>query len=372
MSVVVTRADLYRVELPLVHHFRTSSHDKTHLAHLLVRLEASDGAVGWGECASPSDPFYVGETVETCWHVLRTYLLPGLLGRAWEHPHDAAALLARVRGNEFAHAGVETAAWDLWARRHDLPLAKALGGTRTSITSGVSLGIEPSLDALVERVGEFVAQGYARIKLKIAPGWDLEPVAAVRERFGDVPLQVDANGAYPVTAATRLVDLDRFDLLMVEQPFAPGELTAHAWLQGQLTTPVCLDESITSPGIAAVALDLGAARIVNVKVSRLGGLGAAVAVHDLCHERGIPVWCGGMHEFGVGRAANVALASLPGFSLPGDISGSDKYYARDVVDPAIVAVDGEVAVPWDRPGTGHDVDEAVLAEHVVAHEEFRA
>lgn len=368
MSVVVARADLYRVELPLRHHFRTSSHDKSRLEHLLVRLETSEGAVGWGECASPSDPFYVGETVESCWHILRTYLLPRLLGQAWEHPHDAAALLAKVRGNEFARAGAETACWDLWARLHDLPLAKALGGTRSTITSGVSLGIEPSIPELLERVGEYVDQGYARIKLKISPGWDVEPVAAVRVRFGDLPLQVDANGAYPVEASERLVALDEFALLMIEQPFAPGELTTHAWLQDQLATPICLDESITSPGLVAAALDLGAARIVNVKVSRLGGLGAAVAVHDLCHERGVPVWCGGMHEFGVGRAANVALASLPGFSLPGDVSGSDKYFAEDVVTPPIRAVDGEVPVPWNRAGIGHAVDEQVLARYAVAHE----
>lgn len=366
--IVVERADLFRLQLPLQHSFRTSSHAKDVLEHSLVRITSREGAVGWGECASPSDPYYGPENVDTCWTMLRRYFLPALLGVAWEQPADAHLLAADIRGNHFARAAVDIACWDMWTRNTGTSLAAALGATAPEIEAGVSLGIEPTVEDLVEQVDRHLAEGYVRIKLKIAPGWDVEPVRAVRAQFGDVPLQVDANGAYPRADADRLRQLDEFDLLMIEQPFAPADLGAHADLQATLRTPICLDESIDDVATVDTVLRLDAARVINVKVSRLGGLGPARAVHDACRAAGVPVWCGGMHEYGVGRAANVALAALPGFTLPSDVSGSDKYYREDVVDPPIRAVDGRVPVPYGRPGLGHDVVDEVVRNYLVGRD----
>ena len=364
MPITITDVTMAVVRLDLVHVFETSSHRKNHLDHIVLRVTASDGdrtLVGWGECASPSDPFYCGETTETCWQILGEYLVPMLLGRCWNTPEEAGALTAKVSGNHFAKAGLDMACWDLYAQSRGLPLADLLG-TQTSerVVAGVSLGIEPSLDALLEQVDRHVCDGYRRVKLKIRPGWDVEPVRAVRAAFPALALQVDANAAYTLSDLDALVALDRYDLLMVEQPFATDDLLAHAELVRRSATPVCLDESITSVAVLRAALTLQACAIVNVKVSRLGGIGPAKVVHDACRARGIPVWCGGMHEFGIGRAANLALASLPGFTLPSDVSGSDKYYRRDIVEPAIRAQDGTVAVPRSRPGIGVTVDEAAL------------
>ena len=351
------RADLYLVRLPLIHEFETSSHRKSHLDHILVRLTDSDGAAGWGESACPSDPYYCGENISTCWLMLHDYFVPALLGVDWDTPQQAQAALARINGNFFARAALDIACWDLASRRQGRSVATALGGTAAYARAGVSLGIEPTADALLEQVARYVNQGYRRVKLKIRPGWDAEPARLVREAFPDIVLQVDANGAYDQAQAGDPVfrRLDALGLAMIEQPFAETELVAHADLQRRLQTPLCLDESVTSLGAARAAVALGACRIINVKVSRMGGLSPALVLHDFCQDQGIPLWCGGMHEFGVGRAANVALASLPGFSLPGDVSGSDKYFAEDVVEPPVLAAGGQVPVPYQRPGLGHEV-----------------
>ncbi|GAA1623161.1 o-succinylbenzoate synthase [Actinoplanes couchii] len=361
----IDRVELRRVRLPLVHRFRTSSHAKRELEHILVTLIDSDGAAGWGEIASPSGPFYCAETVESCWAVARDHLAPMLLRTPWEHPSE----LPVVRGNWFARAGFDMAAWDLWSRSRGVPLATALGGERAKVEAGVSLGIEPTIDDLVEQVGLRVAEGYRRVKLKIAPGWDVEPVEAVKARYPELGLQVDANGAYPSEEMSIFEQLDERRLLMIEQPYTPRDLLAHAALQKRITTPICLDESIEEIGDLATALHLEAARIVNIKVSRMGGLTRAVRAHDLAVRHGIPVWCGGMHEFGVGRAANVALSALPGFTLPSDVSGSDKYWARDVTTEPVVCRDGWVGVP-QRPGLGFDIDPDFVAAHTTRAENF--
>ncbi|MHB8578175.1 MAG: o-succinylbenzoate synthase, partial [Dehalococcoidia bacterium] len=324
MSYTVERVDLYLAQLPLVHPFTTSSHTKHFLEHILVRVRTADGAEGWGECASPSDPYYCAETVETCWHILRDFLAPALLGATWEQPELVSTLWQKVRGNNFAKAGIEMACWDLDARARGISVARALGGdaARPFIESGISIGIEPSPAALVAQIDRYVAQGYRRMKMKIGPGHDVQYVAAVRERYPDLPVMVDANSAYTLRDAAVLQELDRFNLMMIEQPLGDDDIVDHATLQRQLRTPICLDESIHSAEDARKALDLDAGRIINIKVSRLGGLAEAKRTHDLCRARGVPVWCGGMHEFGVGRAANVAINSLPGFTLPGDISSS--------------------------------------------------
>jgi O-succinylbenzoate synthase len=352
----IDRVDLMMVRLPLVRPFRTSSSVKDHLTHILVRVEAGgdgEAVVGWGECASPSDPYYCPETVETCWHILSEFLIPAVLGRDWETMDELVAMYRPVKGNNFAKSGLELACWDAQARGLRQPLSKLLGGTRGEILSGVSLGIEERIDHLFHHIEQYRAEGYRRIKLKIAPGRDLEVVRQVRERFPDIALQVDANSAYTLEDLSTLRALDAFGLLLIEQPLAYDDIVDHARLQRELITPVCLDESIHSADDARKALDLGSCRVINIKVSRVGGLLEARKIHDLCLARGIPVWCGGMHEFGVGRAANVALASLPGFTLPGDIAGSDKSYREDLVEPPIRAAGGAIPVP-SAVGLGHE------------------
>lgn len=348
----IDRIELRLVRLPLVRTFRTSSSSKDHIDHILVRVSAAGGLEGWGEAASPSEPFYCPETTETCWHILKDFLGPRVVGREWESIDELIALFGPIKGNQFARAGLEMACWDALAVRDGVPLAKLLGGTRSEILSGVSLGIEPELGPLLDQVDRFVDEGYRRVKLKIAPGWDVAVVRAVRDRHPELPLQVDANSAYTLGDADRLRALDEFRLLLIEQPLGHDDIVDHARLQAQLATPICLDESIHSAEDARKALDLGSCRVINIKVSRVGGLREAQRVHDLCLARGIPVWCGGMHEFGVGRAANVAIASLPGFILPGDVSGSDKYYREDLVEPPVLADRGAVTVPTG-PGLGH-------------------
>ena len=351
----IERVDLLHVRMELLHPFETSSHRKDHLDHVLVKL-SSEGLVGWGESAVPTDPYYCPETTETALHVLRDYFVPAVLGQDLETPEQVLARCARVRGHNFARAGLEMAFWALLAERERRPLHALLGGTRAEILSGVSLGIEPSLGALFGRIERFLEEGYRRVKLKIKPGWDIEVVRAVRERYPDLPLMVDANSAYTLDDLDHLAQLDAFDLLMIEQPLGYDDIVDHAKLQARIKTPVCLDESIHSVDDARKALELGSARVINIKTSRLGGLLNAKRVHDLCLARGVPVWCGGMHEYGIGRAANVAIASLPGFTIPGDVSGSDKYYAEDLVDPPILAHRGAIPVP-QRPGLGYAVNE---------------
>jgi O-succinylbenzoate synthase len=346
----IEQIDLRIVRLPLVRPFQTSSSRKAHLDHILVRVEGC-GAIGWGECASPSDPYYCPETTETCWHLLKDFLAPAIVGREWSTVEQLVGLYRPVKGNRFAKAGLEMACWDALTRAQGVPLGVLLGGTRLEILSGVSLGIEARVEALFDQIDRYLEEGYHRIKLKIAPGWDVEVVRRVRRRYPAVALQVDANSAYTLDDLPTLRALDDFDLLLIEQPLAHDDIIDHARLQAVLKTPICLDESIHSAEDARKALDLGACRVINIKVSRLGGLLEARWVHDLCRARGVPVWCGGMHEFGIGRAANVALASLPGFTLPGDVSGSDKYYAEDLVEPPILAHHGAIRV-FDGPGLG--------------------
>jgi O-succinylbenzoate synthase len=360
----IVAARLHRVRMPLVHAFQTSSHRKAFLDHILVELEDASGAIGWGEIASSSDPYYAPETVETCWQIASRYLLPAILGRPWTHPAEPAGLWSKVRGNNFAKAGVDTAAWVLWSEVRELPLAAALGGTRTEVVAGVSLGIEPTIDDLLAQVQHQVDAGYPRVKLKIAPGWDVEPVRAVRTAYPELDLHVDANGIYTPDDLSLLRQLDDFGLTMIEQPFAPRDLLTHAELQRRITTPVCLDESIETVADLETALKLEAVQILNIKVSRMGGLTVARAAHDRAQDAGVAVWCGGMHEFGIGRLANVALSSLPGFTLPSDVSASEKYYARDIVDPAVTAVRGVVQVPT-ATGLGHAVDRELIAANTV-------
>ena len=367
----ISAITLYRTRLPLVHGFETSSHRKTHLDHILVRFTDQSGAVGWGEIASASNPFYSPETVDTAWLVARRYLVPAVLDREWQTPAELASLWGAIRGHEFAKAGFDMAGWTLYSAARGEALASSLGGTRSHVDAGVSLGIEPTIDALLAEVGQQVDAGYRRVKLKIKPGWDVAPVRAARGAFPKLDLHVDANGIYANTAETTAVmtALDAFRLTMIEQPYAPRDFVAHAVLARAIETPVCLDESVEGLGDLGTMIALGAGSILNIKVSRMGGLTVAKAAHDLAAENGIPVWCGGMHEFGIGRAANVALSSLPNFRYPSDVSGSDKYYARDIISPQVTADQGSVAVPTVA-GLGHEVLGEWIIENTIVQETF--
>jgi O-succinylbenzoate synthase len=352
--VRLERIEVRRVELPLVSPFETSFGRTVRKAFLLLSVSA-DGVTGYGECVAEDDPYYLPETNGTVLHVLRDFLAPLAFSADLAHPRELLAGLARVRAHEMAKAALEMAVWELWARREGAPLWQVLGGGKRAIEAGVSIGLQDDVPTLLARVAREQAAGYRRIKIKIEPGRDLALVRAVRENFGDVPLMADANGAYTLDDRGLFAALDQEGLMMVEQPLGWDDILDHATLQRAIRTPICLDESIRSLDAARQALDLGACRIVNVKPGRVGGFAASLAVHDLCLSRGVPVWCGGMLESGIGRLANVHLQTLPGFSLPGDTSASARYFAEDLVDPpVVVAPDGTIAVP-QGPGIGHAV-----------------
>jgi O-succinylbenzoate synthase len=352
--VRLERIAVRHLSLPLVHPFETSFGRSERKEFLLVEVSA-DGLTGYGECVADVNPFYLPETNATALHVMRDFLAPLALGLDLAHPRDLGSAFARVRGHEMAKAALEMAAWELWARREKAPLHRVLGGRGGRIASGVSIGLQADVGALLAKVEEEAAAGYRRVKIKIKPGRDLALVAAVRERFPALPLMVDANSAYTTADTALLRELDRYDLMMIEQPLAWDDVADHAALQRELRTPICLDESIRTPALARQALELGAARIINIKAGRLGGFGPSLAVEELCRARGAPVWCGGMLESGIGRLANVHLQTLPGFSLPGDTAASARYFAEDLVDPPVtVDADGTVAVP-EAPGIGHAI-----------------
>jgi O-succinylbenzoate synthase len=350
----IDRLELRLCRLPLVSFFETSfgrSYDRT---FLLARVEGA-GHVGWGEGVAEANPYYSSETTETAWHIITGFLAARVLGRTFAHPNQVFDAMRPIRGHNMAKAIVEMAAWDLFAKQQGQALSKVLGGTRDRIASGVSIGIQDSLDQLREKVGRELAAGYQRIKIKIKPGWDLAAVEVIRKEFGNIPLMVDANAAYTLDDAEHLARLDPHDLMMIEQPLEYDDVMDHVELQHKIKTPICLDESIHTVRVARDAIAAGACRIINIKPGRVGGHQESVRLHDLCAAHGIPVWHGGMLETGIGRAHNIHLASLPNFSLPGDIAASKRYYQPDLIDPAIeVAADGTIAVPTG-PGIGVDI-----------------
>jgi o-succinylbenzoate synthase len=344
----VREIELRRVRLPLVRPFRTALGTDHERDALIVRIATDDGE-GWAECVAPREPAYSPEWVGGAQAAIREFLGPLLL----ERPVDSgtvAARLARVKGHPMAKAALETAVLDAELRATATSLAHRLGAVRTSVECGVAVGIADSVAELLDEIDGYVTAGYRRVKLKIRPGWDVEPVAAFRKRFGDVPLQVDANGAYTLADATALGALDEFGLLLIEQPLAEDDLAAHAGLARLIETPICLDESITSARVARRAIEAGACSVICIKPGRVGGYLEAVRVHDVCREHDVAAWCGGMLETGLGRAANLALAALPGFTLPGDLSASARYFTRDLTAP-FVLVDGHLPVP-SAPGIG--------------------
>ena len=367
----IERLELRLIRLPLVHFFETSFGRIDDKHFILVRVDG-EGATGYGECVAEQDPYYSSETNETVWHIISDFVAPRVLGVSFAHPREVFPSLKAIRGHNMAKAAVEMAAWDLFAKQRGEPLSRVLGGThlrsgsfggqaRDRIASGVSIGIQRSLDELTGKVERELAAGYRRIKIKIKPGWDLSAVETVRARFGAIPLMVDANAAYTAADADHLAQLDRFDLMMIEQPLDYDDIAEHAALQRRLHTPICLDESIKTIGIAREAIAAGACRIINIKPGRVGGFAESIRLHDLCESRGIPVWHGGMLESGIGRAANIHLSTLPNFTLPGDIAASKRYFDPDLIEPAIeVAADGTIAVPTS-PGIGVVIREDRIA-----------
>ena len=355
MTFQVERIELREVRLPLREPFRISSGIQVERRIMLLQLFDASGASAWSECVAGEEPNYSEETIDTAWHAIREWVAPRVLGRAFAHPAEVDGVLARdFRGHRMAKAAVEMGCWELAAELEGVPLARLIGGTRERVVTGISIGIQSSPAALMERAQAAVASGYRKVKLKIQPGADVEYVRAVRSTLGpDISLMVDANSAYTLADAPVLEQLDEFALIMIEQPLGHDDLVRHAELQRRLATPICLDESITSVERAEDMIALGSGRIVNIKPGRVGGYSASLAIHDLCMRAGVPVWCGGMLESGVGRAYNVALASLPNFTLPGDLSPSARYWERDLVEPEWTMDSlGCVDVPVGRAGIG--------------------
>jgi O-succinylbenzoate synthase len=360
-----THLNLYHLRMPLHAPFETSfGRIQTRDAILLEAM--GDGITAYGECVADRDPGFSYETTTTAWHILRDFLVPAVLDRELVDARDLQRRMAFVRGHPMAKAGLEMALWDMQGKREGRSVRRLLGGVREAVEVGVSVGIQASSESLVEVVNEYIEQGYRRVKIKIKPGRDLGDTRAVRHAFPGLRLQVDANSAYRLETAAVLSALDELGLLLIEQPLAADDLWDHSKLQAQLSTPLCLDESILSPRHARQALEMGACRVVNIKPARVGGLSQAVGIHDLCYERGIPVWCGGMLETGVGRAANLALASLPGFSLPGDISATARYYDEDITNQRFTLnPDSSIDVP-DEPGLGVSLDRKALEKAILA------
>ncbi|HWI30420.1 MAG TPA: o-succinylbenzoate synthase [Microbacterium sp.] len=368
-SVALDGFELRVLRIPLVSPF-TTSFGTEHVREVIVMRALTADGEGWGECVTGAAPLYSSEYTQSSWDVALRYLVPALLDRRRLAPEDVAGVLAPFIGHRMPKAGLELAVLDAALRAESRPLGEYLGAVRDRVPSGVSVGLQVDPRALVETVRGYLDEGYARIKIKIKPGRDVGDTAAVRDAFGAIPLQVDANSAYRLADAATLEELDRFDLLLIEQPLQEDDLVDHAALAARLRTPICLDESIVSVKAAADALALRAASILNIKAGRVGGYLEAVRIHDLAQDAGVPVWCGGMLETGIGRAANAALAALPGFTLPGDVSASARFYSRDIVTEPAVLEDGHVRVPTG-PGLGVEVDPLALDEFTVAREILR-
>ena len=368
-SVLLDGFELRVLRIPLVSPFTTSFGTETVREVIVVRA-LTDDAEGWGEIVTGEAPLYSSEYTQGAWDVAVRWLIPALLDRRRVAPEDVAGLLEPCRGHRMAKAGIELAVLDAALRAEGRSLREYLGAVRDRIPSGVSVGIQRDSRTLVDVVEGYVDEGYLRIKLKIKPGHDIAETAAVREAFGEIPLQVDANSAYTLDDVGTLAELDRFDLLLIEQPLQEDDLVDHATLAWHLRTPICLDESIVSLKAATDALALGAASVINIKAGRVGGYLEAVRIHDLCRDAGVPVWCGGMLETGIGRAANAAIAALPGFTLPGDVSASSRFYHRDIVTEPAVLEEGHVRVPTG-PGIGVEIDHGALEDFTVRREIVR-
>jgi o-succinylbenzoate synthase len=362
---------LREVNIPLVRPFETSFGVTRNRRIVLAEVQ-SEGLTGWGECTAGERPFFSGESTDTAWQVLVNELGPMLAAEPPDHGGDCPRIFRAVRGNPMARAALENAVWDLEAQREGISLASLLGGVRDSIPCGVSLGIQSSIPELLAIIERELAAGYQRIKLKCKPGWDVDVFERVRSRWPEIQLSCDANSAYRLRDQDHIESFDAFDLLMVEQPLWHDDFYFHSVLQKRMKTPICLDESIRNRRDTLAAIEMESCRIINIKLGRVGGFSEAIAVHNAALERGIPVWCGGMLESGIGRSHNIALSTLEGFTLPGDVSASSRYFAHDIIEPEVtVSPAGEIAIP-DAPGRGYEVRTDLIEKLTVRKETIRA
>jgi len=366
--VIISSVELREIRLPLIHFFETSFGRTTERRIVLARVIDQDGAEGWGECTAGEGPFYSDEWVETAWPTLTQFLVPMVLAKNVASASQILPLMKSVRGHRMAKAAIETACWDLEARKAGLPLWKHLGGVRTEIACGVSIGIQETPETLLEKIETEVRAGYQRIKIKIKPGWDVNIVEQVRRHFPDIALMGDANSAYTLADLDLFKALDQFDLMMIEQPLAHDDIFDHAQLQKKINTPICLDESIRTKEDAAHAIALASCRSVNLKLGRVGGHTQAKKVEAVCRESNVPVWCGGMLESGIGRAHNIAIATLAGFSLPGDVSASARYWHEDIIEPAVVVSSSGTITAPEKPGIGFEVNQSRI-DHATVRKE---
>lgn len=362
--MLIESITLHRINMPLRTPFTASYGTYTERESIIVEMTDRTGHTGWGECVAFATPWYTEETIDTAWHVLQDFLIPTLLdpdqnGEQISHPSELSARFQLVKRHHMAKASLEMAAWDLYAKINRIPLAQAIGGNKKEVEAGVAIGLQKSETALFQLIQTYIEQGYNRIKVKIKPGTDIDLIRGIRNQFPDIALMADANSAYTLQHSDHLAQLDDFGLLMIEQPLADDDIIDHAKLQAQLATPLCLDESIVSYESARQAIELDSCRIINLKIGRVGGISEAKRIHDLCVAHHVPVWCGGMLETGIGRAHSIALASLPGFTLPGDLSPSARYWERDIVSPEITVKHGKITVPT-TPGIGFAVDREYL------------
>jgi len=367
----IERVELQHLQMPLRFRFETSFGSTTLKDFILVSVYG-DGEVGYAESVAMPDPFYSEETTDTVWSMLEKFLIPRLFAHSIESPEEVERIFAPIRRNNMAKSALEGAVWDLSCKQKGISLAKALGGDKKVIDVGVSIGIEPTVDEVLAKVERSLSDGYKKIKVKIKPGFDVQVIRAIREKFGDdVPLMADANSAYTLEHLSIMKELDQYGLIMIEQPLAHDDIVDHAKLQAEISTPICLDESIHTAEDARKAIELGSCRIINIKIGRVGGLTEARKIHDLCQENQIPVWCGGMLESGVGRAHNIAITSLPNFTIPGDTSAGSRYWEEDIVEPGVELIaPGELAVP-DGPGIGYALNQKAVGKYVQRTAHFR-
>ncbi|MFB3171016.1 o-succinylbenzoate synthase [Neobacillus sp. 179-C4.2 HS] len=362
---------LRHLKLELLHPFTTSFGTEYDRDFILVEVKSNDGISGWAESVAMLDPLYNEETLKTNWHILEDYLIPILLKNEIQHPDEISEnLFTHIRGNYMAKAAIEGAVWDLYAKKQNKSLSGVLGGTKETIEVGVSIGIKNSIDSTIKVIEDRLQEGYKRFKLKIKPGWDIELIDEVRKVYPEIPLMADANSAYTLQDIDRLAALDDYDLMMIEQPLAYNDIIDHAELQSRVKTPICLDESIHSLEDARKALKLGSCKIINIKVGRVGGLTESRKIHDFCQENGIPLWCGGMLESGIGRAHNIAITSLPNFVLPGDTAASSLYWAEDIIEPEVTVENGTITVPTS-PGIGFEPSLKKINKYTIYSKTFR-
>ena len=369
--MLIKEINIRKMKMTMKAPFTTSFGTFQDKEFLLLEVTDELGNTGWGESTAFHSPWYNEETLETNLHMIRDFLIPLVLDKEIAHPDEINELFAPIRKNNMAKATVEGAIWDLYAKRNQLTLAQALGGTAEKIEVGISIGIQQNVEDLIELVRGYVAEGYKRMKVKIKPGFDVDVIQALREAFPHVPLMADANSAYTLDDIDVLKQLDEFNLTMIEQPLASDDIIDHAKLQKELKTPICLDESIHSLEDARKAIELGSTKIINIKIGRVGGLTESKKIHDYCMENDIPVWCGGMLESGIGRAHNVALTTLPNFILPGDTAGSSRYWEEDVITPEVVAEDGYITVPTSY-GIGYEPNIEAMDRYTVETFNFKA